>query len=484
MPVNQGVHVYENATAINTPVTADVGIAYAVGTAPIHTLGGTARTMTPVLATSADEAEELLGYSKDWKSYSLCEVQYTLLTLYNIQPVIFCVVPFDTKSYSETATVEEHRATLPFEVVNDKTLVISASVTSTDDEGTEETSTVTLVKDTDYTVLYDDGQCIIELLPDSAAYDVTELSVSGKVIDPDSVTEDDIAEGISQIDACMSVVGKIPDLILAPGWSDHSVIAALMATKADGNITGLFRGKALIDVDCSDEGVTRYTDLIGWKNQNNMVDENQILCWPMVTLGDYKFHMSVQLAGLLASIDADNASVPYESPMNKNFKMDGMCLADGTEIQLTFDQANIIGVSYGIITALNFMNSGWVCWNNWTACYPSNTDVKDYFICVSRMFDYIANSLILTYWSKLGKPMTPRYAYSILDSCNIWLNGLVSAGYLLGARAEMPTDLNPVTDLMQGIIKFHVYITPPSPMVEIDFYLEYDADYVTAAFGG
>jgi hypothetical protein len=40
---------------------------------------------------------------------------------------------------------------------------------------------------------------------------------------------------------------------------------------------------------------------------------------------------------------------------------------------------------------------------------------------------------------------------------------------------------NPVTNLMQGIVKLHVYLTPPSPAQEIDFTLEYDASYVTAA---
>jgi phage tail sheath protein FI len=40
---------------------------------------------------------------------------------------------------------------------------------------------------------------------------------------------------------------------------------------------------------------------------------------------------------------------------------------------------------------------------------------------------------------------------------------------------------NPLTSLMAGKIKLHVYMTPPSPAQEIDFVLEYDADYVTSA---
>ena len=132
---------------------------------------------------------------------------------------------------------------------------------------------------------------------------------------------------------------------------------------------------------------------------------------------------------------------------------------------LTFEQSCIIA-GYGIVTALNFMSMGWTCRNNYTACYPSNTDVKDYFIPVSRMFDWIGNTVIRTFWSKLDKPMTRRFADSILDTCNIWLNGLVGMERLLGARAEMLASENNLLDLMAGILKIHIYMTPPSPAQE------------------
>ena len=41
-----------------------------------------------------------------------------------------------------------------------------------------------------------------------------------------------------------------------------------------------------------------------------------------------------------------------------------------------------------------------------------------------------------------------------------------------------------MTDLMSGIMKIHIFLTPPSPAQEIDFTLEYDIDYMTAAFAG
>ena len=254
-----------------------------------------------------------------------------------------------------------------------------------------------------------------------------------------------------------------------------------MATKVGRNIMGLFGGKAIIDADCSANGVTEYSELANYKSKNNFVDPNQIVCWPMVKIGDYQFHTSTQLAGLMSKVDTDNRGVPYESPSNKGLKMDTCCLEDGTEVNLSWPQIEIITGDYGVVTALNFMNMGWVAKGNYTACYPANTDVKDFFIPISRMFDWVGNTLIRTFWSKLDKPMNHRLRDTILDTCNIWLNGLVGMEYLLGARAEMLESENPLLDLMAGILRIHIYITPPSPMQLCEFTLEYDVSYVQTA---
>ena len=77
--------------------------------------------------------------------------------------------------------------------------------------------------------------------------------------------------------------------------------------------------------------------------------------------------------------------------------------------------------------------------------------------------------------------MNRRLLDTIVDAANIWLNGLVGSGYLLGGRAEMLDGENSLEDLMAGIVKIHIYMTPASPAQEIDFVLEYDANYVTSA---
>lgn len=473
MPIKHGVYISEQNTAVSTPVVAECAIPFVIGAAPVQAASKPAAVETPVLCTSWGEFVEKFGYSDNWEKYNLCEFAYSHFKLYACQPVIFCNLlnlggsnPMtESVSASEKAVVN-HCVNLPIEAIDDENLV----VTTTDD------SPATLVKGTDYDVFYADEYLVIELRASSTHYAETALSVAYKQATPDSVTAVLVASKMDCIDLCMSSVGVVPDIICAPGFSQVSAVAAVLTTKAE-SINGVFSAKAIIDVDTST--VTEFSGVSAWKATNNVTDENQILCWPMVKLGDKKFHMSTALAGLMATVDISNGC-PYESPSNKSFKMDGLCLESGAAVVQTKAQADTLN-GYGCVTALNFLASGWVCWGNYTACYPASTDVKDYFIPVSRMFDWIGNSLVKTFWSKLDKPMNRRLIDTILDSVNIWLNGLVGRGYLLGARAEMLDSENSLTDLMAGIIKIHIYMTPPSPAQEIDFTLEYDTNYVTSA---
>lgn len=135
----------------------------------------------------------------------------------------------------------------------------------------------------------------------------------------------------------------------------------------------------------------------------------------------------------------------------------------------------------GVVTALNFIG-GWKAWGNRTACYPSNTDPKDAFIPLRRMFNWHASTFIQTYWVKVDKPINKRLINAIVDSENIRLNGLVAQGVLLGGRIEFLEEENATTDLLDGIITFHTYITPPTPARVIEDTIEYDPDYFSALF--
>lgn len=472
MALNHGVYVYEQETSVSTPIVATSGVPFVIGAAPVQSAGTPAATGIPVMAISWGEAVEKLGYSDDWEAYPLCEFMYSHFKLFGCQPVIFCNL-LDPVSMKESVAaadivVADHKALLPIEAIDDANLIVKA------EGGTGETYT----KDTDYSTYYYGENLVVEMLADGKGYSAGKVNIAYNKVIPASVTDTAVATGLESIELCMTKLGVVPDLICAPGHSHVASVAAVMATKAAG-INGLFRAKALIDIDSGTSGATTYDAAITKKGSNNFVDENEITCWPMFALDKYKFHASTQIAGLMALVDTGNGGCPYESPSNKNLKCDRMILDDGTEVNLTLAQANMLNAN-GIVTGLNFMG-GWVAWGNYTACYPSNNDVKDYFIPVSRMFDWVGNTVIQTCWSKVDAPMNRRFLDTIMDTVNIWLNGLIGSGYLLGARVEMQEDENPEANLIAGIVKFHIIMTPPSPAQEIDFVLEYDASYVASA---
>ena len=468
-----GVSARQQATSVLTPAVAESGIPFVVGTAPVHTAERPAAAGVPVLCTSWDEAVAQLGYSENWKDYTLCEVMYSHFKLFGCQPLILCNVLDAAEMQQDVEAadlpVSKHKITLPLAALSGSLKIKAAG---------GEASATEYVGGKDYEAYYSGEYLIIELLEDGDCYEADKLNVAYAKAAPEQVTTAQVAAGVESVEFCLGSFGIAPDLLLAPGFSQDSVVAAVMAAKAAA-IGGLFGAKALIDIDCGVEGAKTYADVLAAKNKANLVDERQIVCWPMLRLGDYLFHQSTQLAGLIAQVDTGNGGCPYESPSNKNYQCDGLSLADGSEVQLTFAQANILN-GQGVVTALN-LGSGWKCWGNYTACYPASRDVKDYFIPISRTFDWIGKTLIRTFWNKLDKPLNRRLLDTILDSCNIWLAGLVGSGYLLGARAEMLAAENPDTSLIAGLVTLHIYITPPSPMQAVDFLLEYDANYVTSA---
>ena len=467
-----GVFVKEQATSIGAPVVAASGVSFVIGASPIQSAVEPAPIGKPVLITGWNEFRSRFGYADNWANYNLCEFAFTHFVLYGMQPVIF-VNLLDPASHKEAVSVADkdlanHRVSLPKEAINNATLVIKAAGGS----GTA------FVKGTDYAVIYTDDACIVEVLPDCASYAAAKISIAYEKMTPDSITGNAVATGLESIELCATTLGMVPDLIVSPKYSETAAVAAAMAAKAQ-SINGLFQSKAIIDIPSGSTAADAASKVLAYKNSNALTDENQILCWPKIIFGGKTFHMSTHLAALMAVTDAQYGA-PYVSPSNKPILANGIVNADAAEINLTLTQANNLNAQ-GVVTALNFMG-GWKAWGNYTACYPGANDVKDTLIPISRMFDWICNTVVQTCWSYVDLPMNRRVIDNILDMMNIWLNGLTGSAYILGGRVEMNEDENPVTNLMQGIVKFHMYITPPSPAQEINFTLEYDVSYLEAAF--
>jgi phage tail sheath protein FI len=154
---------------------------------------------------------------------------------------------------------------------------------------------------------------------------------------------------------------------------------------------------------------------------------------------------------------------------------------DGTEVYLDQVQGNYLN-GQGIITAINI--NGWRSWGNNTGIYPGSSDVKDRFIPVRRMFNWWGNTFILTYFQKVDDPMNRRLIETVVDTENIRANGYKARFQLADARIEYRVEENPVTDLLNGIIRFKQYLTPFTPAETINDVLEFDPNALAASLGG
>ena len=338
----------------------------------------------------------------------------------------------------------------------------------------------------DYTVGHDsDGRIVVTLLKTTETTPLTiwyeELSTD-KVRNADVIGGYDSASGKNKGLECIEEIyprfGVLPGALIVPYWSQASAVSAIMKAKTE-NINGCFKSIAIADISCY--GAPKYTAVNAYKNDNNLVDGHLIVCWPRVSLGGRTYFMSTHLGALLGKVDSEHDDLPYKSPSNESLQIDSTVLHDGSEYFLGKSQANYLN-GIGVVTALNFVG-GWRAWGNRTSLYPSSGDPKDAFIPIRRMINFVGNTLVTSFWSRIDNPLNRRLVESIMDSAQIWLNGLTARGALVGGRIQFLEDDNPLTDLEDGIIRFHVSLMPPPPAREIVFIQELDVTYLSNLFG-
>ncbi len=488
-----GVYISETGTSLIPTVRVESALPFVVGTAPVNQIAAADRKINePVLINSYAEAVKYFGFEAaqsfnangDKKfNYSLCEFMYANFNFYGIVPCIFVNVldpaTHKTAVSATELTLEDDAAKLAVLGVIAETLVVT--------NGLSDESAVTYVEGTDYETAFDeDGYLIISWIGSTVPETVT---VSGYKIDPSLVTKNDIIGGINSttgkrkglelINEVYPKFSLVPTLVLAPGYSEDPEVAAIMGAKAV-LINGNFRAMALCDAP-ADSNAPVYSSVPEWKKNNNLVLTQQVLCWPKVRNTETIYHASVHLAGVIGITDNSYGGVPYCSPSNKNAAITGLCLEDGTEVVLGNEEANYLN-GQGIVTFLNF-TKGWTAWGNRTCCYPGNTDPKDAWISVRRMFQWVGNTIVLTTWQKVDEPGNRRLIETVVNSINQWLNSLVARGQLLGGRCLFREEDNPTIELMDGIYHFKVFITPPSPAEDMEFNLEIDTEYYSTLFG-
>lgn len=477
MAYMHGVRVQENPTNIAAPVTFTGGVPVIFGTAPVNMAADPANATNKLfLCKTFAEAKAAVGYSSDYENYTLCQAMDAFFKAFGVGPIVICNVldPATHKaSYEETLEVANGQAVSKTEGVLLSGLTVTADAA--------------LTLDTDYTVEFDDnGFVVVTILKDG----VTSVTLKGNKLDPSTVTAEDIigsydAEtgeetGTELVRRVYPAFGVAPGLLLAPGWSHIPTVGLALKGKCT-EISGMFQCECIVDIDCSDTGAKKYTDVESVKTEAGYADKHMIALWPMVKYAGKTMAFSAIYAAMVAYTDYENDNVPNLSPSNKDIKISAAVLADGTEVNLDVTQANELN-AIGVVTALNL--NGYKAWGNNTAAYPATTDPKDRWICCRRFFSWWGNNFIMTYLEKVDNPANYRLIESIVDSENVRGNSLVSQGKCAGIKMQYSKEDNPINQVLNGKIVFRQYLAPYTPAEDILNVLEFDPSMIEAALGG
>lgn len=477
MAYKHQVSTSEQATSILTPVEVDSAIPVVFGTAPINMTDLTNVNKLNYFANYT-EAVQAMGFvpvnkTTGFYDFTLSESIDVFFNLYQVQPVIFVNVldpeKHKTSVASETVAIVNRKGVLA------KTGAIKSSVVIT-----------SAVLGTDYELIFNsNGELVISLTETGVITDTA--TVSYDYLDPSKVTPADIvggvtvegvASGLQLSDEIFPAFRRVGANFLAPKYSsDAQVISSLKARVKD--LSGLFKAQALIDIPTSE--VKLYSKAAQWQNDNNAIDPHLHSYWPLLSLAGTKYHMSLQAAAVMATVDSNNNDTPHKSPSNENYQADATVLEDGAEVRLTVPQAAEQLNGQGINTAINFIG-GWKAWGNNTTAYPSNTDVKDRWIACRRMSNWLQNTCILTLWQEIDDPIDTKQIEQAVDTINMWLNSLTGQGSILGGRLEFLQSENPTISLMNGKTKYHLYYASPVPNEEIEVVFEYDPSYFDSLF--
>jgi hypothetical protein len=478
MAYMHGVRIKENPTSVPTPVSNESGVTVIFGTAPINLAADPENATNKLfLCKTFDEAQAAVGYSDDYENYTLCMAMDAFFVAFGVGPIVICNVldpEKHKKEYTETISVVDGQA-----VSTEKGILLKGLTVKND--------STDLVEGQDYTAEFDDdGYLSITVIKSG----VSTLTLTGNQIDPSKVTTADIigsydAEtgketGTELVRKVYPTFGLTPGFIIAPGWSQDPAVGLAIDGKCD-DVNGMFKCECAVDIDCSDTGAKKYTDVAAKKEENGYTSSHMVVLWPMVKYAGKIMYYSALYAAMACYKDYNNDSVPNLSPSNTSLGISATVLKDGEEVNLDITQANELNGA-GIVTAVNM--NGFKSWGNNTAAYPGTTDPKDRWINCRRFFSWWGNSFITTYLEKVDNPANYRLIESIVDSENVRGNSLVSQGKCAGIKMVYSKDDNPVENVLDGKIVFRQYLAPYTPAEDILNVLEFDPSMIETALGG
>lgn len=454
-----------------------------VGTLPVNLIRGFKDldiVNYPVKLSNMTNAQQTVGYSDDWKSFSLCEAIDAHFNNKNgnIGP-IYVINVLDPATHKK-----EEKTTVQLAFSNGKATIKSDKIIL-DTLALEEK-----VEGIDFSIDYNftKGTAMISSIGTKITGNVT---ASYEEVDTSLVTSADIIGGVTA-NGEYSGLGAIAllyqehfavcNLLAAPGWSDVPEVYEAMITAAT-QINGHWDAFVCADIPLTNDTIAK---AVSWKDDNGYNNERSKVFWPMAkdNLGKV-YHLSTLAIVEFMRADFSHDSIPMETCGNKKISVAGQYFGEGSTNR-GFDQIQSKELTSNGISTCVFWGGNWVLWGDHTAAYTYGVDIdpRCIFDVSIRMLFHITNGFQREWGTEIDKPFSKQLRDRIINKEQEKLDAYVAIGALIGKPQVLFLESNnSTTDMMNGDFRWDIPVTPTPPLKSATVYVAYTDAGFSAYFG-
>lgn len=268
--------------------------------------------------------------------------------------------------------------------------------------------------------------------------------------------------GIAALETARSMLGVVPRILLAPGFSQHKTVADALIAQADK-----LRAVAIIDGPNS-------TSAAGIAFRAQFDTARAYLVDPWVVADGAVEPPSPYVAGLIAKVDNERGF--WWSPSNNPILgVERPARAIDFGLGRVDSEANLLNEP-GVATLIT--EQGVRLWGNRTC----SSDPKWAFLSVRRTADMIHESLLQAHLWAVDRAIGKAYVRDVQESVNAYLRYLKSVGAILGGHCWLDEELNSPANVAAGKVYFDFDFTPPAPAERVTFRSHLVADYAAEIF--
>lgn len=268
--------------------------------------------------------------------------------------------------------------------------------------------------------------------------------------------------GIAALETARSVLGVVPRVLLAPGFTQYKLVADALIAQAEK-----LRAVALIDGPNSTTAAA-----IAYRAQFDSA--RAYLVDPWAIADNAVVPVTPHVAGLIAKIDNERGF--WHSPSNNPLLgVERPARPIDFGLGRVDSEANLLNEP-GIATLVT--EQGIRLWGNRTC----SSDPKWAFLSVRRTADMIHASLLQAHLWAVDRAIGKAYVRDVEESVNAYLRHLKSVGAILGGRCWLDEELNTPANIAAGRVYFDFDFTPPAPAERVTFRSHLVADYAADIF--